>query len=56
MKNISILLWIVVAGRAAIGCSDDGVYEPREPPADETGQGGGVVACSLKEGCDAGAD
>lgn len=51
MKNICALLLVVLVGRAAIGCSDDGVFTPPDSP-DNTA----VVACDDKLGCDAGTD
>jgi hypothetical protein len=50
MKNLCVILLVIVAGRATIGCSDDGVYTPVEYDAG-TDAHEPAQACSDKLNC-----
>lgn len=55
MKNLFVVLFVLVVGRVALGCSDDGVYTPVGVP--DAGQDAPLQACAEKDGCsDAGAE
>jgi hypothetical protein len=55
MKILLLILSAFATIFTALGCSDDGVYTPVDPP--DAGQDAPIQACAEKDGCvDAGED